>query len=352
MLATKLHFREEEAIRAELDEKDRRINAILEQYTPGSASRAHSNSKRSNGDIQRLLERLERIPTNVATDTMRAGFVHRSERSTPANEYWQEGPSSNLLLRGLINERTRLPDILLGRFLGSDDANRLFNNFMRNWNHGLGLLDPYLHSPRTLLQRCPLLFTVVLAIASRDDRERPDLHERLMQQAKLSAAAALTDGWKSADTVQALLLMASYPPPVRRFTEDRTSLFIGGNMATDYSSLTRNFDSDINALYDEISYTFQHSPDRHEESGVFRREILNLTMDYARMVVYSFAFTREIERGNIGGGSYLPVCFQVASASVRRVLERLAPLSRFKYSPDGWFEYAAFSAAFLIKASF
>ncbi|KAG9082353.1 hypothetical protein FS749_006904, partial [Ceratobasidium sp. UAMH 11750] len=431
---------EEDAIRAELNEKDRQINAILEQYSPGSASRPHSNSRRTNGELQRLLERLERIPTNVATDATRAGFVHRSERSTPGNEYWQEGPSSNLLLRGLINERTRLPDILLGRFLGSHDANRLFNNFMRNWNHGLGLLDPYLHSPRTLLQRCPLLFTVVLAIASRDDRERPDLHERLMQQAKLSAAAALTDGWKSADTVQALLLMASYPPPVRRFTEDRTSLFIGmairmaldrklylasdvrpesdaerlelanhirtwracvlldgssavkfgrspslremgtvvqaddirdaqtgfeirifvpvnhflhlarsGNTAVDYSSLTRNFDSDINALYDEIGYAFQRSPDRHEESGVFRREILNLTMDYARMVVYSFAFTREIGSGNIGGGSYLPICFQIASASVRRVLERLAPLPQFKYSPDGWFEYAAFSAAFLIK---
>jgi hypothetical protein len=106
-------------------------------------------------------------------------------------------------------------------------------------------LDPAIHSPRTLLQRCPLLFTVgesfsprkyerwselvlsVLTIASRDYPARPSLHDRLSQQAKLSASAALTDGLKSADTVQALLLMAAYPPPVQRFTDDRTSLFVG-----------------------------------------------------------------------------------------------------------------------------
>ncbi|KAG8710609.1 hypothetical protein FRC09_021017 [Ceratobasidium sp. 395] len=434
------YLREEDAILAQLEQKDREINELLEQYTPNSPSRTGPGSRRSNGDIQRVLERLEKIPVSDGVDSMRSSFVHRSERLVPANEYWQDGPSSNLLLRGMINERMRLPDILLGKHLGAQDANRLFENFMQNWNHGLGLLDRRLHSPRTLLQRCPLLFTVVLAIASRDDRQRPELHELLMKHAKLSAGGALTDGWKSADTVQALLLMGSYPPPVRRFEEDRTSLFIGmairmaidrklylasqvnaesdperdelanhirtwracmlldgssavkfgrspslqngtivpadnlrdaqtgfeirifavanhflhlarsgTNMATDYSSLAGNFDSEIDRLYDEIRYTSERAVDRHESSGRFRWEVLNLTMDYARMVVYSFIFTREIDNGQFGGGSFLPKCFQAASASVRRVLEGLAHLPQFKYSPDGWFEYAAFSAAFMIK---
>ncbi|KAG9112167.1 hypothetical protein FRC07_007982, partial [Ceratobasidium sp. 392] len=436
----KTHSREEEAtIRAELDRKNREINAVLERYTPGSAARTNSRSRQTNEDIQRLLERLERIPASGIVDAMRADFVQRSERSTLANEYWQEGPSSNLLLRGLINERMNLPDILLAKHLGSNDANRLFEKFMQNWNHGLGLLDPYLHSPRTLLQRCPLLFTVVLAIASRDDRQKPELHGLLMEQAKLSAAAALTDGWKSADTVQAFLLMGSYPPPVRRFADDRTSLFIGmairmaldrklylasevnpesdeerielanhirtwracmlldsssavkfgrtpslrefravvqagdyrdaqtgfeirifgaanhflylakSGKAIDYSGLTGNFESDISAIRDEIGQMLQTAPDQHDNSGMFRREILNLTVYYARMVVYSFVFTRELDHGNLGGGIYLPNCFQTASASVMIVLDRLAHLPQFKYSPDGWFEYAAFSAAFLIK---
>ncbi|KAG8693358.1 hypothetical protein FRC09_010559 [Ceratobasidium sp. 395] len=431
---------EEDAIIAQLEQKDREINAILERYTSGSTSRTGSGFRRVNGDIQRVLESLEMIPVSNGVDSMRSSFVHRSERLVPANEYWQDGPSSNLLLRGMINERMRLPDILLRRHLRAQDANRLFENFMQNWNHGLGLLDRRLHSPRTLLQRCPLLFTVVLAIASRDDRERPELHELLMKHAKLSAGGALTDGWKSADTVQALLLMGSYPPPVRRFEDDRTSIFIGMairmaidrklylasqvnaesdperielanhirtwracmlldgssavkfgrspslqngtivpaddlrdaqtgfeirifavanhflhlarsgmNMATDYSSLAGNFDSEIDRLYDEIKYTSERAVDRHESSGRFRWEILNLTLDYARMVVYSFIFTREIDNGQFGGGSYLPKCFQAASASVRRVLEGLAHLPQFKYSPDAWFEYAAFSAAFMIK---
>lgn len=431
----------DEEVRALMDAlavKDQQINEILARYTPGPVSSTYSSSRRTNGEIQRLLESLEKIRATTVVDSARAGFIHRLEHSTQGHEYWQEGPSSNLVLRALINERSRLPDVLLDRIINAQQANRLFKNFMDRWNHGLGLLDPRIHSPRTVLQRCPLLFTVVLAIASRDDQERPQLHDELMKQAKLSAAAALTDGWKSADTVQALLLMASYPPPVRRYTDDRTSIYIGmairmaldrnldrasavqpgsteeayelgnhvrtwracvlldassaakfgrrpsirdvgsiapsldardaqtgfeirifsvvnyflgmakiSNMAVDYSSLVRNVDTDINAIYDEISRTLQY--DQQTECGVFRTQILKLTMDYARMVVYSFAFIKELEYGSRTGGVYLPRCIELASSSVSRVLDRLARLPQFKYSPDAWFEYAGFSAAFLIK---
>ncbi|QRW10677.1 Fungal specific transcription factor domain [Ceratobasidium sp. AG-Ba] len=431
-------IKEAAAIWNDLNAKNQQINDIIARYTSAPVPSGHSNSRRTNGEIQRVLERLEKIPTNTVADAARAEFIHRLERTTPGHEYWQEGPSSNLVLRALINERSRLPDILLDKIVGPQEANRLFKSFMDNWNHGLGLLDPRLHSPRTVLQRCPLLFTVVLAIASRDYQDRPDLHAHLMQHAKLSAAAALTDGWKSADTVQALLLMASYPPPVARYTEDRTSLYIGmavrmaldrnldrasgvqwrtpeekaeldnhirtwracvlldrssavkfgrnpsirdigslsyaptgrdaqtifeirifgvvnhflyiaksGHMANDYLARIRDANADIDGISDEIRHTPQLEP--NTEYGAFSMQLLNLTMDYALMVINSFAFTKELESGNTTGGIYLGECMKLATSSVARVLDRLVLFRQFKYSPDAWFEYASFSAAFLIK---
>ncbi|KAF8605726.1 hypothetical protein BDV93DRAFT_46188 [Ceratobasidium sp. AG-I] len=428
----------EDQLKDELASTDQEIDNIIQRYTGVLPSHAQGHRRKKSQEIQEILDQLANIPSYIPTDRVRAEFVQLAD---PADgKYWQEGPSSNLLLRGLINERHHVPDILLNRILGPQDANNLFDRFMKLWNHGLDLLDPAIHSPRTVLQRCPLLFTIVLAIASRDYQGRPDLHERLLKQAKLSAAAALTDGIRTADTVQALLLIASYPPAVRRFSEDRTSLYItmairmatelklenasrtvpennrekleldnhtrtwnacllldstssvkvgrtptlrnsgnvvhtsdpretqtgfeirifravnrfmqmakGGNSAFDYSTLMSDFTEDMRGLDDQIHFEHQRARDRNEHTGQLRQAILLQTMDYARMVVYSFGFTKAIAQGNNRGGQYLTYCFKVASSAVIGVLDRLAPLTLFKYSPDAWFEYAAFSAAFLIK---
>lgn len=418
----------EESIIADLTEINQEIDRTLERYTRLSVS------QKPYWEIQEVLDKLANLPpTYVPTDFARA------QLSTRGEEYWQQGPSSNLVLRGMINERGRVPDILLNNILEPREANELFERFMQYWNHGLGLLDSRIHSPRTLLQRCPLLFTVVLTVASRDYSVRPNLHQRLLQQAKLSATAALTDGLKSADTVQALLLMASYPPPAQRFTDDRTSLFVGmavrmamdlnlqlasrktptsdfealelanhkriwrtcllldswnavkhgrppvleprseprdsdlrslqgefeyrifkavnqfmqlakaGSAEFDCMSLTRDFDDRIQALRDEVHDTMRRTADRDQPSGMLRKAILNQTIEYARMVVYSCGFTRTLRQGSQRGGDYTIRCVDAATASVRGFLEHLAPLPYLKYSPDGWFEYAAFSAAFLLK---
>ncbi|CAE6433165.1 unnamed protein product [Rhizoctonia solani] len=423
----------EDAIKADLKEMNDDIDHILERYTRLSVSR------RPYWEVQEVLDQLANLPpTHFNTNDARAVFVQRADPQ--GEQYWQEGPSSNLVLRGLINERAHVPDILLSGVVGPREANELFDCFMRYWNHGLGLLDPAIHSPRTLLQRCPLLFTIVLTIASRDYPARPNLYPRLLEQAKLSASAALVDGLKDADTVQALLLVAAYPPPVQRFTDDRTSLFVGMalRMATDlnlqrayrkapssqlealelanhirtwracllldgwsavkhgrlptlrpssgaphamdvrgmqsefeyrifkavnqfmqfakssnealgYMELTVSFNNEIQALRDEIHHVFHRVEDRDQPSGILRKAILTQTIEYSRMVVYSFGFTKSLQQGNHWGGDYTLMCLEAASASVIGLLERLAPLPLFRCSPDAWFEYAAFSAAFLLK---
>ncbi|KAB5590127.1 Fungal specific transcription factor domain containing protein [Ceratobasidium theobromae] len=409
------------AVIADLKEVNEEIDRILERYTRLSLSR------RPYWEIQEVLERLANVtPTFVATDFARAAIAWQNGSATRGEEYWQEGPSSNLVLRGLINERGRVPDILLNNILEPREANELFDRFMRYWNVWSAF---FLH-----------VFTL-LTIASRDYPDRPSLYHHLSQQARLSATAALTDGLKSADTVQALLLIAAYPPPVQRFADDRTSLFAGMalRMAMDltlhlasyrtpgsnsealelinhtrtwnacllldswnaikhgllptlrepehvvirtpdtrslqtefehrifkvvnhfmqfakagqgvdyYIELTRNFNTDIGALRDEIHRVCRRAEDSDQPNGRLRRAILMQVVDYARMVVYSFGFTQTLQQGDYWGGEYLMMCLDAATSSVRGALEQLTTLQFYKYSPDAWFEYAAFSAAFLLK---
>ncbi|CCO32051.1 hypothetical protein BN14_06104 [Rhizoctonia solani AG-1 IB] len=140
------------------------------------------------------------------------------------------------------------------------------------------------------------------------------------------------------------------------------------NMAVNYAELTMGFNNTIQALRDEIHHFTQRVEDRDQQSGMLRKGILRQTIEYCRMVVYSFGFTKTLQQGDYWGGDFTIMvmfvyaftgefgliierrqCLEAASASVNGFLERLAPLPLFKCSPDAWFEYAAFSAAFLLK---
>lgn len=113
---------------------------------------------------------------------------------------------------------------------------------MKYWNVSVSVLDPDLHTARFVLARCPFLFTVgtrfspglhtsahiapVLAIAARDYPKR-DLYPLLMQEAKSLCGMALVERWKSVEIVQAFALLAMFPPPSRRWEEDRSWMYLG-----------------------------------------------------------------------------------------------------------------------------
>lgn len=97
------------------------------------------------------------------------------------------------------------------------------------------LLDDRIYTPEKTLYRSPFLFTVICAIAARYHNARKDLYPLLMTQARIAAGTALISGRKSLEACQAYLLMAMYPIPARRWSEDRSWLFLGCaiRMATD-----------------------------------------------------------------------------------------------------------------------
>jgi hypothetical protein len=68
--------------------------------------------------------------------------------------------------------------------------------------------------------------TQVCAIASRYYSRR-NIYCLAIEFAKDAAGKALTEPTKSVDIVQGFLLLAVYPVPKRKWTEDRSWLFMG-----------------------------------------------------------------------------------------------------------------------------
>ncbi|KAK0471066.1 hypothetical protein IW261DRAFT_1344923, partial [Armillaria novae-zelandiae] len=78
------------------------------------------------------------------------------------------------------------------------------------------------------LARCPILFTVICAIASRYHPPKSSIYPIAMHFAKRSAANALVlDEMKSVELCQAFLLMSIYTAPERRWDRDQAWLYIG-----------------------------------------------------------------------------------------------------------------------------
>ena len=116
---------------------------------------------------------------------------------------------------------------------------------MKHWNVSVSVLDPDLHTAKYVLARCPFLFTVgtssfsfsisvahiyiattVLAIAARG-HAKTELYGILMQEAKTFCGMAIVEFWKSVEIVQAFILLAVFPPPARRWDEDKSWMYLG-----------------------------------------------------------------------------------------------------------------------------
>ncbi|PVG01932.1 hypothetical protein CPB86DRAFT_751962 [Serendipita vermifera] len=125
--------------------------------------------------------------------------------------------------RGLSEE----PKLLRKGLIMPEEVDKLFQIYYEKLNVTVNLLDPVLHTPETTFARCPLLFTVVCAVASRYYTERRELYSIAMHFAMGSAASSLMDSKKSVELCQAYLLLSIWPLPSRKYDEDRTWLYLG-----------------------------------------------------------------------------------------------------------------------------
>ncbi|GJJ09088.1 hypothetical protein Clacol_003310 [Clathrus columnatus] len=167
-----------------------------------------------------------------------------TESDGPAHRgYFAPGLVSNLSLRRVINARAPPPPILSSGLVNWDECMKLFDIYYKYVHPYCSVLDRVLHTPQTVYERDPFLFTAVLAVSSRYYTSRPELYKVAMHYAKAAAATSFVNGVKSIEMVQAYLLMCTYGLPARRWEEDR-SWFYGGlafRIATDLN-LGRSFD--------------------------------------------------------------------------------------------------------------
>ncbi|KAK0502116.1 hypothetical protein EDD18DRAFT_1346684 [Armillaria luteobubalina] len=124
--------------------------------------------------------------------------------------------------------RLKSAEILVLGIVTLEDAEKLFGIFYTYIHPFVALLDPVLFTPKSTLARCPVLFSVICAIASRYHPPKSNIYPIAMHFAKRSAANALIlDGMKSVELCQAYILMSIYPAPERSWDRDQTWLYIG-----------------------------------------------------------------------------------------------------------------------------
>ncbi|KAH9932880.1 uncharacterized protein B0H18DRAFT_984430 [Fomitopsis serialis] len=123
--------------------------------------------------------------------------------------------------------RTSQPAILQSGLFSSRDVAALFDLYYDRLHTCFAILDPRLHTPQYLMSKSPLLFTMILAVASRHWQCRPKLHQLAMAYACEAVAQTLIDSCHCIETCQAYILMTVYPAPFQRWSENRNWLLIG-----------------------------------------------------------------------------------------------------------------------------
>ncbi|KAK0440535.1 hypothetical protein EV421DRAFT_2083664 [Armillaria borealis] len=120
------------------------------------------------------------------------------------------------------------PEILALGLVTLEDAEQLFDIFYQYINPFIGLLDPVLLTPKSTLARCPVLFTVICAIASRYHPRKSCIYLIATRFAKHSAANALVqDEMKSVELCQTYILMSIYAVPEKSWDRDQSWLYTG-----------------------------------------------------------------------------------------------------------------------------
>jgi hypothetical protein len=370
--------------------------------------------------------------------------------------FFMPGPSRNLALRKSLIDKISPPDILVHKLVTPEDVEKLFNIFYTRINPFISVLEPKLHTPALTFSRCPFLFTVVCAIASRYS-DKPEVYPIAMHFAKSAAANALVDGWKSVELCQAYILMSIYAVPARRWEEDRswlytglairiatdlnlhllpqkkptteqqelemlnrtriwiicfnldkstatqfgkpstlkddyvirhslewyktsnfnhqydihiiayTSLFRlinqfhqkvfsnpdvpnGLNRLIDFRAVTLEYDQLLKSCREEWAERFVRDSDHSDPACEFRTKLLPFYTNYARLVMFSFGFQKAFERGfQADDEVFFTRSLESAKIVVTVFVETLVPTGYIRFAPDGYFVFAAFASAFMLK---
>ncbi|KAM5545448.1 hypothetical protein V8D89_000486 [Ganoderma adspersum] len=124
----------------------------------------------------------------------------------------------------------------------------------------------------------------------------------------------------------------------------------GLNQHLDFRSVILEHDEQLTVFFNEWMDRFQRDSDMTDPVLKFRAELLPFLTAYSRLVMYSFGFQQAFKRGfQPEDHMFLEKCYELATTVITILVDSLIPTGYMSTSPDGYFVFASFASAFLLK---
>jgi len=124
----------------------------------------------------------------------------------------------------------------------------------------------------------------------------------------------------------------------------------GLNRSIDFRAVTLEYDQKLKSCREEWAERFARDSDHSDPACEFRTKLLPFYTNYARLVMFSFGFQKAFERGlQADDEVFFTRSLESAKIVVTVFVESLVPTGYIRFAPDGYFVFAAFASAFMLK---
>jgi hypothetical protein len=124
----------------------------------------------------------------------------------------------------------------------------------------------------------------------------------------------------------------------------------GLNRSIDFRAVTLEHDQMLTDYRQEWAGRFERDSDHTDAACEFRVKLLPFYTNYARLVMFSFGFQKAFQRGFEDDDEvFFTKSLESAKTVVTVLVDSLVPTGYIRFAPDGYFVFAAFASAFMLK---
>jgi hypothetical protein len=124
----------------------------------------------------------------------------------------------------------------------------------------------------------------------------------------------------------------------------------GLNRTINLRDVTLDHDQLLTDYRQEWAERFKRDSDHNDPACEFRVKLLPFYSNYARLVMFSFGFQEAFQRGfKPDDEIFFTRSLESAMTVVKVLIDTLVPTGYIRYAPDGYFVFAAFASAFMLK---
>ncbi|KAI9508712.1 fungal-specific transcription factor domain-containing protein [Russula earlei] len=122
------------------------------------------------------------------------------------------------------------------------------------------------------------------------------------------------------------------------------------NRSIDFRAVTLEHDRLLTNCRQEWAERFERDSDHSDAACEFRVKLLPFYTNYARLVMFSFGFQNAFQRGlEADDEVFFTRSLESAKTVVTVLVDSLVPTGYIRFAPDGYFVFAAFASAFMLK---